>query len=73
MAYLLYTKVPFTWFRSLCGSQKNFQLTCKNCDLDLVFFYFVFFALDLDLNFDLFFIIFGLHGFDLDFHLGKDI
>ena len=65
--------VPSTWFRSLGGSLKNLQLTLKNCDLDLVSNYFVFFVLDLDFNFDLYFIIFGLHSFDLDFHLGADI
>ena len=63
---------PCTWLRSLGGSLNNFQLTLKNCDLDLVFYYFVFFVLDDDFNLDLIFIIFVLHLFDLYFHLGKD-
>ena len=61
-----------TWFGSLGGVLNNLQLTLKNCDLDLVLFYFVFFVLDHDFNLDLIFIIFVLHGFDLYFHLGKD-
>ena len=61
-----------TWFGSLGGILNNLQLTLKNCDLDLVLFYFVLFVLDHDFNLDLIFIIFVLHGFDLNFHLGKD-
>ena len=45
--------VPFTWFRSLGGSLKNFQMTLKNCDLDLVLCYFIFFIFDLDFDLDL--------------------
>ena len=65
--------VPFTWFRSLGGSLKNFQVTLKNCDLDLVLCDFIFFIFDLDFDLDLVFIVFILHSFNLYFDLMKDI
>ena len=74
--YLVVTFVirnrEFTWSRGLGGSLEDFKLTLQNCDLYLVFFYFVFFLLNHEFNLDLILIIFVLHGFDLYFHLGKD-
>ena len=63
----------FTWSRGLCGSLEDFKLTLQNCDLYLVFFYFVFFVFNLDFDLYLEVIIFSLDCFYLYFHLYEEI
>ena len=75
--YLVVTFVirnrEFTWSRGLGGSLEDFKLTLQNCDLYLVFFYFVFFVFNLDFDLYLEVIIFSLDCLYLYFHLYEEI